>query len=239
MTDALQVRIRGRFHPLSDFELEAYLCEELDAAGRARVEETLARSQELQAYIDERRAARASFAERHPLSRRRSQRLAAGWKLWLAGSALAAAAALLSVSLPTSRRVPGGGLDTVRAKGNTLQAELYVKRGDAVWVHQPEIAVQPGDALRLQVVSTRAGYLTLLGRDASGRVSVYYDQLVTSGGRFSAPDSLILDAGGGDEEWLLVFDPQARPASDYGQAFAHGELPEAAHAVFRLHRAQP
>ena len=57
--NTMQVRIQGRFYPLSDYELEAYLCEELEGEARARVEEALARSPELRAYIAQRQAARA------------------------------------------------------------------------------------------------------------------------------------------------------------------------------------
>ena len=233
----MKVRIQGKFHPLSDFELEAYLCEESGPAERERVELAIAKNPELGAYIAERRAARAEFAARYPLPARSSQRQAP-WKLWLAGSALAAAAAVLL--LPTTRSHPPAATpDTVRAKGNSLNAELYVKRGSDVWQHRPEVSLQPGDALRLQVVSTHAGYLTLLGRDSSGLVSVHYDRLVTSGGRYTAPDSLILDAEGGDEQWLLVFDRDAQPAGAFTEAFARGQLPDSPHALFQLRKAQP
>jgi hypothetical protein len=205
----------------------------------------------LHAYLDERQRARAEFAARFPLD---LQRLAAGTTpppprarvlrlRWAAPLLVAAVACLVvwsrhhPVDLASSAPVA----DTVRVKGGSLQAELYVNRGVEVWKHRSEIPLEPGDRLRVRVVYPVAGYLTLLGRDARGRVSVYYDSLATSPGQFTVHDSLVLDDDQGGEEWLLLLSDAPHPADDYMRMWRDDApaLRLTPHALFVLNKDAP
>jgi hypothetical protein len=236
----IKPRIRRRFEPLADFELEAYLCDELAPEERARVERAFAEQPELRTYVEGRLAAREAFAAQHPLqlgsARGRSRRRLA---LGLGAGALAAAAALLLV-LPLDAPAHPVRVDTVRIKGRSpLRAELFVKRGEQVWKFRPELGLRAGDRVRVVIEREQPGYLTLLGRDARGRVSVYYEGIPTAAGRYAVPDSLILDAQEGDEQWLLIVTPEPPAADSYRDGFARAELPEAEHALFMLHKESP
>jgi hypothetical protein len=243
----MKPRVRRRFEPVSDFELEAYLCDELDAIRRAHIERCIASDHELGAYVETRQRSRASFADLHPLQvdalvLRRRERRSVRALFPLLGAA-AAVFLGLTVWWPQERTNPqrlNSSTDTVRVKGQVeLRAHLAVKRGQHVWAHRPELRLRAGDQLRLAVDTDAPGYVTLLGRDAHGNVTIYYDALQTSGGRFLAADSLTLDAQAGDELWHVVLSPQRQAAAVYTEKLARSELSDVAHAFFRIQKDPP
>lgn len=226
--------MRARFAPFSDFELEAYLCEELSPDARARIEAAIEHDADLRGYIAERQRSRASFVERHPLQRRPRSRA------FPTVLSLVAAAAIAALGLSGVLHTPPQSPDTVRVKGHSeLRAVLSVRRGQQVWTYQPEQALRAGDQLMLSLDSDIPGYVTLLGRDARGEIVVYFDGLEAPGGRFVAPSSLTLDAALGEELWLVVLSPQRRAAEEYSNQLARDQPPDVPHAYFRLRKEPP
>lgn len=61
----------------------------------------------------------------------------------------------------------------------------------------------------------------------------------TSPGRYTVPDSLILDDAEGDEQWVLVHTADMQPIDRYVHAFTEGAELDAPHAVIRLHKEAP
>lgn len=230
----IKAKVRRQFEPLSDFELEAYLCDELSAEARARVEACSASDPALRAYLEQRQQARAQFAVQHPLRTRKSRRALFS----MLGLGLAAAAAL-SVMTVLPEADSGSAPGKVRVKGAAvLQASLSVQRGPQKWVHRPEIQLRADDQLMLTVDTDGPGFVTLLGRDTRGEITVYYDALPTAGGRFVSPTSLTLDSQPGDELWLVVFAPEERAADAYAKGLT-GDSLDVRHALFQLRKVAP
>jgi hypothetical protein len=112
--------------------------------------------------------------------------------LWAA----ALAALVLALVLPQVGHQPreGGGLT---AKG-APSFRLVLKRGDAVRVLEPGMAVRPGDAIRIQVASEGYAWVAIV----EGR-----DRLVYSGpaGTPLLPGAWRFDDAGGSERLTAVF----------------------------------
>jgi hypothetical protein len=254
----MRARVTGRFGAFADFELEAYLCGELEATRRAELDQALLNDVALHAYIAERNRARAEFVVAHPLrmtaadraelSLRRVPAARSLLPRWLIAAALAPACllalwwtgSLLAPDRSASRLLASASeRDTIRTKGPGLAAELYVKRGEHVFRPRADEALKPGDFVRLSVEASRAGYLSVLARDERGAVSVYYDRLPIGAGRFTVPDSLQLDTSSSDELWLVVVTGDPRPAQGYARGFASGEVPNTTHLLLTLHKEKP
>jgi hypothetical protein len=252
----VRTRVQGRFAAFPDFELEAYLCAELPVERRMAVEHERARDAGLGAYLLERERERGKFAAAHPLRfdplavrAEPPARALPRWLLWAGAAAPAFALALWwtsGASDATGRDASSGDRgpaaverDTIRIKGGGIAAELYVKRGERVFRPRPDEPLKPGDRVRLSVEAASAGYLSVLARDERGAVSVYYDRLPVRPGRFTVPDSLLLDASTSDELWLVVLADEPHAADHYAQAFAAGKPPAAAHALLTLRKEKP
>jgi len=250
----MRPRIRGRFAAFPDFELEAYLCEELPAERRAELERAIAADAGLRTYLADRARTRSEFAAAHPLRLElHDARARTTWlspRRWLFAAGVAAPALVLALfwsngsftATPAGTGAPDSApfaRDAIRIKGSGLAAELYVKRGQRVFRPRPDEALKAGDRVRLSVEAARSGYLSLLARDERGAVSVYYDRLPVQAGRFTAPDSLLLDASPGDELWLVIVASEPRPADQYAHAFAAGHIPDATHVLLTLHKEKP
>jgi hypothetical protein len=252
----MRTRVTGRFASFSDFELEAYLCMELSPERRAAIDRAAEVDAALSAYLVERAEARAQFAAAHPLrlpSRAAAPARARAWqqaRRWLLLPAVAAPALVFalwwSAGTQGARSAAGhardsapGVRDTIRVKGPELAVRLYVKRGEFVFQPRPDEVLKPGDRVRLSVDSARTGYLSVLSRDERGAVSVYYDQLPVQPGRFTVPDSLVLDAATSDEVWLVVLAAQPQPAARYSPAFAAGRAPDDTHVLLTVRKEKP
>jgi hypothetical protein len=245
----MRARVTGRFAAFADFELEAFLCGELPVERRRELERAVATDAVLRDYLAERARAQLEFAAAHPL--RAAPNPLRSPRRWLLGAGVAAPA--LVIALWWSAGSSNGALtagareregdppvrDEIRIKGGGLAVELYVKRGERVFRPRTDEALEAGDRVRLSVEVPRAGYLSLFARDERGAVSVYYDRLPVQAGRFTAPDSLLLDASPSDERWLLVVDSEPRSADHYTRAFAAGQLPDAAHALIDVRKEKP
>jgi hypothetical protein len=253
---AMRARVRGRF-AVPDFELEAFLCDDLPPERRAEIERASLADAALSAYLTERGAARARFAAEHPLRSPASEPTLAretaalrAARRWLLAAALAAPALALALwwngARSAATRAPSfatdadpAARDTIRIKGDGLTAALYVKRGERVFRPQPDERLKAGDRVRLSIETAHAGYLTLLARDERGAVSVYYDRLPVQPGRFTVPDSLLLDDAPGDELWLVLLASEPRNSDEHARAFAAGQVPDAPHVVFTLRKEKP
>jgi len=248
----MRARVTGRFAAFADFELEAFLCGELPPERQRELERAVVADAVLRDYLAERARAQAEFAAAHPLRAARVQRPSP--RRWLLAASVAAPAmalalwwsasssegALTAPALGAGERGSGPlARDGIRIKGDGLAVELFVKRGERVFRPRADEALKAGDRVRLSVDAPRAGYLSLLARDERGAVSVYYDRLPVQAGRFTAPDSLLLDASPSDERWLLVVDSEPRSADHYTRAFAAGQLPDAAHVLIDVRKEKP
>lgn len=256
----MKSEVKGRFHPCRDYDIEAYLCGELEDAARARFEEQLCKDALLRSYVAERRAAQTSFAASHPLAamsrsdgaprehtgkRERPRGLFMG----LPGVSLVALAAAFALlwTKPTlieqrstvGPHQPPVSSDRVRIKGDGLHAVLYVKRGDEVFQHRARVPLRAGDRIRLGVEATHGGYLSVLARDERGQISVYYDGLRIVSGRFLVPDSLLLDGDFQAERWLVVVAEERRASEAYVAGWREGKLPPARYTTLELMRGAP
>ena len=174
------MRTRTSDDCLSDRRLDALLAGELDGNAQDQAERHLASC----ARCAERRSALSadavSFLAAHPpdharvlsgrsdhgpgvapvVARRRARGL---W--WGAGTALAAAAALLLMVRPHDLEERSKGPGSVG---------FFVRHGEKVRRGGPNERVLPGDALRFVVTQREPSYVAVLSRDAAGQASVYF-----------------------------------------------------------------
>jgi len=232
----MEDRVRGRFAPLTDLEIERFLCGELEGEAAERIERLAEQNPTLAAYLSERRAQQRAFFEAHPrlaVQLPPARRRPPAWSAALAGAA--AVLALLVIGLLAW---PRGGLDgqqspTIRARG-ALKVELTVRRGDRTFAYNEGVLLRSGDRLRLSLEAPVAGFLTLIGRDQRGRWTVYYDGLATAAGTWTAPDSLVLDDDPHPEQWFAVLSPKRVDARVLLERLRAGLPLEAAATVLTL-----
>lgn len=231
----MRARVRGRFEPFSDFEIEAYLCGDLGPEERARVEAALAASVEFQGYIQKRREEREAFFRDHPRLElgRASPRLAPVRVLALAGAAAALAVVALFVVLFAGGERPPAGDPWIRSMG-ALKATLTIQRDGRTFRYRPGVLLREGDRVRLSVESPQSGHLTVLARDQAGKFEVYYDALRTTAGEYTVPDSLILDDHVGVEDWFIILAPAGKDPREYVQKLLSGEPLDVRATVIRV-----
>lgn len=184
---------------LSDLRLDELLAGELagDAAADAAdhvagCERCRAREHALAADRDRFRAAPPSIARRR-----------AGRRIAIAGVGVAAAAAVVMMLLPR------GDGDGTRSKGGA-HLGFVVQHGGAMRVGAIGEVVHPGDTLSYLVTARAPGYVTVLGRDAAGRVATYVPTTrVVAGRDVELPIATRLDATLGREEIVAVFCAEA------------------------------
>ena len=234
-------QIKGRFHPITDLQIELYLCDDLPPEEVATIETAMESSSRLRDYISERKADKEAFYFRHPRleavpsrfgsqKRRRLPRSALAW----AGAAAAAILALVLLPFDvidkTDRATTGdtsdvsaqNGHSAIRARGS-LKVMLVLKRGQEVRRYRTGEPLYSGDQIRLTLESHKSGYLTVIAKDDNNETHVYYDAIPTTAGSFTVPDSLLLDDYVGDEIWLVLLSDQRRSAKEYTTKWLNGE----------------
>jgi hypothetical protein len=199
---------RGEHCP-SALRLDQWLAGELPPAEAASLEAHAAECERCQRERAARLATRESFAADAPPFPRlaRSARRRGRWIG--GGAALAAAAALLLLLNAPWRGDAEGELGT-RTKGASASFAWVVRRGGRVFAPAPDEPLRSGDALRFTVSTQQPTFIALLGRDASGHVSVYHPE----GERLAAlgpgkdqplPGAIELDAAPGSEQLFGIF----------------------------------
>ena len=231
----MRTRVKGRFEPLSDFEIEAYLCGDLGPGEKERVEAAVTASAELQEYIQQRRAEQEAFLRDHPRLEHAEEprRIAPMRFLAWAGAAAAVLVVSLFVVLYAAEERPGTGDPGIRAMG-ALKATLTVQRNGRTFQYREGVLLREGDRVRLSVESPQSGHLTVLARGHAGKFEVYYDALRTTAGEYTVPDSLILDDHVGVEDWFIILAPAGKDPREYVQEIQSGEALDARATVIRV-----
>jgi len=179
---------------LSDLCLDELFAGELAGAAATTAMEHIAgcqrcrvREQALAADRERFRAAPPSMARRRPR-----------WRAALIAVSAAAAAAVVVATLP---RDPAG----TRTKGGA-HLSLVVQHAGAARVGATGERVHPGDTLTYLVTTAEPVYVTVLGRDAAGRVTAYVPTDRVAGGRdVQLPVATLLDDTLGREDIIAVF----------------------------------
>jgi hypothetical protein len=231
----MRTRVKGQFEPLSDFEIEAYLCGDLGPQEKERVEAAISASAELQEYIQKRQAEREDFFSAHPrleIETEPRRTAPVGFLAW-AGAAAAVMVAALFVVLYAAGDRTGAGDPEIRAMG-AVKATLTVQRNGRTFRYREGVLLHEGDRVRLSVESPQSGHLTLLARGPGGRFEVYYDALKTTAGDYTVPDSLILDEQVGVEDWFIILDDEGRDPREYVQKLRSGSPLDARATVIRV-----
>jgi hypothetical protein len=185
---------------LSDLRLDELLAGEMAGAATADAADHLAgcercraREHALAADRDRFRAARSSTAARRP------------GRIAISGIVLTAAAAVV-VLVATW---PRGGGGSIRTKGGA-HIGIVVQHGGAARVGAPGEVVHPGDTLSYLVTTAEPAYVTVLGRDAVGRVTTYVPSAPVRAGRdVELPTATLLDGTLGREDIVAVFCSEA------------------------------
>jgi hypothetical protein len=231
----MRTKVKGRFEPLSDFEIEAYLCGDLAPEEKRRVEATVVASAELQEYIRQRQAERETFFQEHPRLglRKEPQRTAPVRLLAWAGAAAAILVVALFWVLSVIGEQRGTGDPGIRAMG-ALKATLTVQRDGRTFLYREGVLLREDDRVRLSVESPQSGHLTVLARGPGGTFEVYYNAVKTTLGDYTVPDSLVLDEQLGVEEWFIILAPKGRDPRDYIQMLQSGASLDARATVIRV-----
>lgn len=210
---------------VSRYMLERYATGDLTEAERAVVEAELAANPEAKARVEALRAEQASFLADNDYGRflgehekRKQRRTRLRWiRFALPSFVLAAAAVLLYVAQPNDERVKGGGVGLRIALVNS-EAPRTLTVGEQV---------HPGDRLQPAYDAGDHGYVALLGRDASGTVSVYFPAdgasamaPLPAGAHGLFPLSLTLDGALGAETFVAVFADTPLPLGEVREAVA-------------------
>jgi hypothetical protein len=130
----------------------------------------------------------------------------------------------MSVVLVVRARQPPS---STRLKGAPFALDVVVRRrgGERVEPLVPGETLHEGDALRFRVRAPRSGYLAVLDRDGSGKVSPFapHDTAVTpipEAGERALDGSVVLDGTLGDERLIAVLCPSPDEAARSIEAVA-------------------
>jgi hypothetical protein len=225
----MQARVPRKFEPFSDFALETYVCGDATPEQAQAIERAAATSPELQRYLTQRRAERATFVLQSSRPRQAPRPL---WALSLAWSGAFALAfvALLAVTVPESEVLS----EVVRTKGGP-SAELIVQRDGRTFAHRQGVLLRPGDRVRLRLQTGAGGFLTVVARDPRG-LTTLYDAVELSGGEPFAPGSWVLDDSSADETWFVSVSHEPVRAADLREALRQGRAVTEPLAVLLLKR---
>lgn len=153
-------------------------------------------------------------------------------RLWLMAPVLAAALALVWL-LPArhserdSTGVSGPPSGPQERRKGTTQLGAFVQRGGDMFAIASGDAVYPDDALQLVYSAADAMYLAVLGRDGSGRASVYFAAdgraaAIAAGHDQTLPHSIVLDDTPGDEVFFALFCTEPAELREYIDALNVG-----------------
>ncbi|MBW1807428.1 MAG: hypothetical protein JRJ19_12875 [Deltaproteobacteria bacterium] len=227
-------KVKGRFEPFTDYEIEEFLCGDSTAENSQRIEAGLADSAELAAYIAERRAQKDSFQKKHPtLSHDRQPTRSLRWPLAFASAAAAAIVILVFVLLPTGTQVDLSDPPEIRAMG-AVKATLTVRRQGRTFLYREGVLLRPRDQVRLSIESPQAGFLTVLGTSGRGKIEIYYNALKTTPGTFTVPDSLVLDDQLNTEQWFVILAKKEVESDVYIKRLREKEALDAKATVIRI-----
>jgi hypothetical protein len=229
----MRARVKGRFEPLSDFEIEAYLCGDLGPEDKERVENAVAASAELREYVQKRQAEREAFFRDHPRLKLEKEPARIAPVRFLAWAGAAAAAVVAVVALFVVLYAPGDDDPGVRAMG-ALKATLTVQRNGRTFQYREGVLLREDDRVRLSVESPQSGHLTVLARGPGGTYEVYYSALKTTPGEYTVPDSLVLDEQVGVEDWFIILAPAGKDPREYIQKLQSGAPLDARATVIRV-----
>lgn len=187
---------------LSDLRLDELSTGELAGASAAAATEHLAGCAPCRARAQTLAGDRARFGAAPAMPGRRR----AAWPAAMIGIA-AAAALVLVVRLP--RESTGG----TRSKGGA-HLGFAVAHGGAMRLGAAGEVVHPGDTLSYLVTTDAPAYVTVLGRDAAGRVTTYVATARVAAGRdVELPVATVLDGSLGREDIVAVFCRDAVPVA--------------------------
>lgn len=184
---------------LSDLRLDELLANELASDDAAAAARHLGDCAQCRAREHELTADRARFrAAILPLRRRRRTASTLGIT-----AAIASAAALAIVARPPA--------DATRTKGHARLGVIVV-HGAAHRAGPGELA-RPGDTLSYVVTTDRPAYVTIVSRDAAGRITTYVPaERVPAGSDLQLSTATVLDDTIGPEQLYGVFCVDPTPA---------------------------
>lgn len=200
---------------LTDIELERHLAGDLSAARYAEATDSdRARLVELQAEADAFLRSVDINNEVRRIQQRMPDAPKKSWLRWFVpamGLALAAAVAVIVVR-------PKDDGDDVRLKGGDVTLVVHRATSGVSERLDDGDTVAPGTRIRFEVDAPRAGFVTIIGVDGSGKQTVYVENVRYTPEDRLIPGALELDATPGDERFTLLFartqiDPAAPPAS--------------------------
>jgi hypothetical protein len=138
---------------------------------------------------------------------------------WTVSAIALAAAAVLAVRIKRNDAPPAG----TRAKG-VLSLDLVLRSASGE-VTRPArgASVFPGDALRFEVTAARPGFVTVLGLDAAGAVTVYAPASASpiqleAGAPTVLPGSIVADGILGPERIVAALCDKPPPTDEMRQA---------------------
>lgn len=212
MTSTMQLpESAPRLFSVSDETIERFLVDDLSVAERDVVRRTVESDAALRAYINAREADRRAFVIEAPrlalpelLRNAKPRARTLPMRLTAFAGAFAMACALVFM-------IVRDGDDTVRLKGGALPVDVVVRRDGRLFELAPGVTLRPGDALRIEVTSAQAGFVSAVLVDGRG-ASLVYEAVPIARGVSVLPDSLVLDDVTGAEALHVLF-TIARPAT--------------------------
>ena len=226
---------------VSDLRWDRLLAGELDGDAKTAALAHADACAACKARLDDLTRERDAFAvrPRDMLAARRRRSRA-----WLAAPAVLAAVAAVVLVLRTRDEQPGE-----RAKGGGPSFVVAAGPRDRLAPVTSGDRVHAGDTVQVAYSAKRAGFGAVLGRDGSGRASVYVgagDEMVAlpAGELQSFPTSLVLDDVPGDEVLLVIWCEARRPLAPYLAALASAAEPPRTAGCWHRHvvlakRAEP
>lgn len=200
---------------LTDVELERHLAGDLSAARYAEATDSdRARLVELQAEADAFLRSVDINNEVRRIQQRMPDAPKKNWLRWLVpamGLAVAAAIAVVVVR-------PKDDGDDIRLKGGDVTLVVHRATSGVSERLDDGDTVAPGTRIRFEVDAPRAGFVTIIGVDGSGKETLYFENVAYTPENRLMPGALELDATPGDERFALLFsttkfDAKAPPAS--------------------------